>query len=1421
MATAKRNFKFKLSRNSRKVSESRPSPLGEISNLPVLPSWKQLPSQNVKKGQVSLRSWLQPSQKDQQTSATAMNPEPTKSTFSSPLMGNRPVANVSPFTNSVRPAFSPPMEVSKKMSPTVTETMFSTSMLDEDDDDFDFSDQPSVKKVPSLLKPKLSLQAKMSHVIPATDDYVDLTLSQPDPDDENTRGASDYLDEDVIKPSRTGRLRGRKMQMMDGSDEESEDGDEFDNCIPPTLFTDGICSSQGSEADRKEVDVIPETCHWQTQFKDAGSDVDIDNILEPSLTPPPPPSTNVQIDTDPSPPSSPILQSQPPRRRKSVVAREGVVSSAGDGKMTADALLDKLNKHPALTPIASQATETELQERVRSVKEVLFKVMEEICEQTDIACKQQDSSILEKGSNIRKLLTFRKKVLAKQKQVESKLRREYKPAELTLPGVGSKKHDVKNMTELCHESPTGRSFNFRPKVDKRGLSPPMDISPAMMKGSGKLLGINNSLEYPQDFDGVDVSSHQRSPPQYQMSSRGDQFKPSSSKYSPRGGDSFYESNILQQAPAKPPGLLSVTDKFTSRQDNQSDMPARPSSTDSYGSFKMPEPSERKLNTPVGSAGPSARIQTPSPSQFMKQAHLSTPTSPPSVFSGFNFPHSKELLKVFRKTFGLHEFRKNQLEAINATLQGEDCFVLMPTGGGKSLTYQLPGVLTGGVTVVVSPLKSLIQDQVQKLVSLEIPAVHLSGDIDPGMAESVYRQLSYRDPVIKLLYVTPEKISASPKLISIMEHLYMRGMLARFVIDEAHCVSQWGHDFRPDYKRLCRLREKFPGVPFIALTATATPRVRKDILHQLGMKNPQTFTSSFDRSNLQFEVREKKPSKLVGEIAELICKHYRNKSGIVYCLSRKECETTAKELQSKGINASAYHAGQSDRERVMIQRMWITDEYQVVCATIAFGMGIDKANVRFVFHFSIPKSMEGFYQEAGRAGRDGDPARCIIFYSYKDVTRLRRMIEQEPGNYEAMKVHRDNLYRLVQFCENRADCRRLQLLQYFGEMGYDPANCRRNTQTVCSNCSSNVSFTSVNFTDEAKEMIAFIKQVTGGPSANRGRKGARWGQQFTLNYFIDVFMGSTLAKVTQNGHNSSPVFGLMKKKKFQRGDCERLLRKMVIDGILQENLHIGVHDQAISYATTGPKAPDVLSGRKQVDLRVTEGRAARASLSAPQKRENEVHQALLNELRATCRNMANSMGINPVAIFSDDTLREMAANPPYAMEELLEITGVTELKAKRFGQSFLEVVYKFLPQLIPDDEETFVEDIPETAMSPYFNNQEGGGNTNRYQRTGKKGGGKRKRQTSANNKRTTKRAKTQQGGKKAKAPKRNGTNSRASPAQPAPNAWMSKASNNDGGMSKFQFRKSGAGGLGGGLGLMPDPKLKRARSFLSGPGQFMG
>ncbi|CAF3090085.1 unnamed protein product [Rotaria sp. Silwood2] len=362
----------------------------------------------------------------------------------------------------------------------------------------------------------------------------------------------------------------------------------------------------------------------------------------------------------------------------------------------------------------------------------------------------------------------------------------------------------------------------------------------------------------------------------------------------------------------------------------------------------------------------------------------------------DFSHTKTMLERFHALFGLRKFRSNQQEAINCALERRyHLFILMPTGGGKSLCYQLPAVLDQGITFVVSPLRSLILDQTQKLLSLGIPCAALTGDRTSAEVSAIYAQCYAPQPKLKLVYITPEKIGQSDQLNKLFSHLYAKNNLARFVIDEAHCISDWGHDFRPDYVKIGTLRDRYPRVPFILLTATATPRVQRDMLHQMKLDRhlSKLFIQSFNRSNLVYRCFPKgKTDGALARTAQLcLSEQFVGMCGIVYCFSRAECEKSAAYLTKSGVTAQAYHAGLDDQDRTDVQTRWANDEYQVICATIAFGMGIDKPNVRFVIHLSMPKSIEGYYQESGRAGRDGEQAYCYLFYSYQDLIKTKRLI----------------------------------------------------------------------------------------------------------------------------------------------------------------------------------------------------------------------------------------------------------------------------------------------------------------------------------------------------------------------------------------------------------------------------------------------
>ncbi|XP_074650878.1 recQ-like DNA helicase BLM [Tubulanus polymorphus] len=724
------------------------------------------------------------------------------------------------------------------------------------------------------------------------------------------------------------------------------------------------------------------------------------------------------------------------------------------------------------------------------------------------------------------------------------------------------------------------------------------------------------------------------------------------------------------------------------------------------------------------------------------------------FDGRDFPHSNDMLQVFENVFGLRTFRKNQIQAVNAALLNHDTFILMPTGGGKSLCYQLPALVTRGVTVVISPLRSLIQDQVQKLCSLDIPATHLSSDVTQAQADLIYMQLYQREPGVKLLYVTPEKLSASTKLLSALDNLYRRDLLNRFVVDEAHCVSQWGHDFRPDYKKLNQLRQNYPNVPMMALTATATPRVRKDILHQLKMNNPKWFMQSFNRANLKYEVRPKKKS-LTQDIIALIQTQFKGQSGIVYCLSRRDCDKAAQDLSMGGILAESYHAGLSDKDRVSIQEKWINeDRCKVVCATIAFGMGIDKPDVRFVIHFSLPKSVEGFYQESGRAGRDGFPSTCILFYTYQDVARYRRMIQlDQHSNYEAKQVHLNNLYRMVQYCENKTDCRRAQQLEYFGEF-FDNSQCRSIPECVCDNCSSNIKYAMRDVTDKTKLIIEAVQSASRLPG-NRGN--------FTLLHYLEIFRGSSNKKIIDCGHNSWPLYG--KGSDINRSDAERFFRKLIIEGILYEELHVTAQDHIACYVRPGKRITDVMTGKLKVMLPVQTGKSVGTVATTSKAMDSKNVQCYL-DLLAIAKQIAQNHGVKTYAsIFPNAMLRQMSEALPIDEEEMLKIDGVTVGKYSRYNMSrFLEITqnYKaisagFDADLISDDFD-MVEPTAETStglgpeMIDYASHSSYFGGNSSYGGAGAGAGGNKKRMDLFKFRRQnggSKRKKSSQSGQKAK------------------------------------------------------------------------
>jgi len=590
--------------------------------------------------------------------------------------------------------------------------------------------------------------------------------------------------------------------------------------------------------------------------------------------------------------------------------------------------------------------------------------------------------------------------------------------------------------------------------------------------------------------------------------------------------------------------------------------------------------ETSANSHSAIAPPSAKKQRKS---HMVQADA-------EIEAQFQFPWSDDVAKTLKHRFKLRGFRQGQIGAINATLQGKDVFVLMPTGGGKSLCYQLPSLIssgtTRGVTVVISPLLSLMEDQVQHLRDLNIQAYVINSETHQDERRAIFD--AFQEPnvqdFVQLLYVTPEMLSKSQAIVNAFSRLYNRGQLARLVVDEAHCVSQWGHDFRPDYKAIGDVRRQFPKLPVIALTATATENVKVDVMHNLGIDGCEVFLRSFNRPNLYYEVRQKgKGKEDLEAIAQLIQNNHRGQTGIIYCLSRKNCEDVAKALSKEyKIRAHHFHAGLESAEKASIQKKWQAGQYHVIVATIAFGMGIDKANVRFVVHHSMPKSLEGYYQETGRAGRDGMNSSCYLFYGYQDAGKLRRMIDDGDGSREQKDRQHQMLRKMIAYCDNKAVCRRVQVLNYFNER-FNPDDC--NSQ--CDNCNSTSSFEERDMTDSAISAINLLQELQ--------------GNKVTMMYCMDIFRGSRIKKVVDSGHDTLENHG--KGKNLDRTDVERLFVELLSEGGLKEYNEMNRSGFAHQYMEVGPAANDFRRGKKKLKIvfcTSPNGKAKASSKTGPAK-----------------------------------------------------------------------------------------------------------------------------------------------------------------------------------------------------------------------------
>jgi len=594
---------------------------------------------------------------------------------------------------------------------------------------------------------------------------------------------------------------------------------------------------------------------------------------------------------------------------------------------------------------------------------------------------------------------------------------------------------------------------------------------------------------------------------------------------------------------------------------------------------------------------------------------------------------KPAQSILKSVFGYDKFRPLQAEIIGNILDRQDVLVVMPTGGGKSLCYQIPALVFDGLTVVISPLISLMKDQVEQLMQLGVSATVLNS----SLSAVDYRQNVelVRSKAAKLLYLAPEALLKSNML-----ELLSSVKVECLAIDEAHCISQWGHDFRPEYRQLIKARSNFPKAACVALTATATPRVREDIKTSLQMDSDREYLASFNRENLFIQIVPKdNPLK---QTLQFIQK-FEYQSGIIYCHSRKQVETLYEVLSENGFSAKPYHAGLTDIERNRNQEAFIRDDVQIIVATIAFGMGIDKPNVRFVLHYDLPKNIESYYQEIGRAGRDGLNSHCLLLFSYADVQKIKYFIDQkDPAEKRVANIH---LGALLRFAESEV-CRRIPLLNYFGE-DYTIEKC-----STCDNCLAEDKEL-VDLTIPAQKFLSCVK---------------RTGEKFGSGHLIDVLRESKAKKVLQFGHDKLSTYGIG--ADYSKKQWQQLARQFLHKGLMVQDMEFG------SLKLTD-KGWDVLKGRCEVWGQLAQERTVEKLVEESQRSDDlNFNQQLFEILRKERKELADSSGVPPYIIFSDKTLVEMATYFPQSRDNLLDIHGVGAVKCDRFGATFLDIIDRF-------------------------------------------------------------------------------------------------------------------------------------------------